>query len=273
MASPRSWRAATTGATSRCSAAVEVAVDLLVDDALGGGDLAAPAGDGLVGEALEVVHVEQGDAGQAADRRVDVAGHGDVDDEQRPATPGGQDGLEVGRLEQRLGRPGGGQQDVGGLEGGGEVVPLHGPAAAAARPGRWPGPRCGWRRGPGPAAGAAARRLGHGLAHLAGPDHQRGPPGQRSRAAPAAMATAACDSEVVPRAMAVSDRTRLPASTAWRNSIDSTGPAAALGAGRPPRRCVTWRRISPSPSTAESSPGGHPEQVPHGRRRRGRSTA
>ena len=49
----------------------------------------------------------------------------------------------------------------------------------------------------------------------------------------AARATAACDSDVVPRAMAVSDRTRLPTSTAWRNSRSSTGPAAP-SPGPPP---------------------------------------
>ena len=46
-----------------------------------------------------------------------------------------------------------------------------------------------------------------------------------------ASATAACESDVVPRAMAVSDRTRLPTSRAWRNSVDSTGPAGRLVPG------------------------------------------
>ena len=68
-----------------------------------------------------------------------------------------------------------------------------------------------------------------------------------------ASATAACESDVVPRAMAVSDRTRLPTSRAWRNNVDSTGPAAdstrAVCQASP-----TWPRISLSPSTAESNP-------------------
>jgi len=68
-----------------------------------------------------------------------------------------------------------------------------------------------------------------------------------------ATATATCDSEVVPRAMAVSERTRLPTSSAWRNRVASTGPimpsTRAASQASP-----TWPRISPSPSTAESSP-------------------
>ena len=69
----------------------------------------------------------------------------------------------------------------------------------------------------------------------------------------AARATAACDMEVVPLAMRVSERARLPASRAWRNSTERVGPA-------PPSACArshasrTWPRISLSPSTAESSP-------------------
>ena len=67
------------------------------------------------------------------------------------------------------------------------------------------------------------------------------------------MATAAWESEVVPRAMAVSDRARLPTSMAWRNSRVSTGPAEP-SARASSQESRTWWRISPSPMMAESMP-------------------
>jgi len=67
------------------------------------------------------------------------------------------------------------------------------------------------------------------------------------------MATAPWESDVMPRAMAVSDRTRFPVSTACRNRLPRTGPEA--------RSCCAFshaRRTCPStsdsPSTAESRP-------------------
>ncbi len=75
------------------------------------------------------------------------------------------------------------------------------------------------------------------------------PPVRRS----AASATAPCDSEVIPRAMAVSERTRLPVSTAWRNRVPSTGPEACSPWARSHAR-RTWPSTSDSPSTAESRP-------------------
>ena len=75
------------------------------------------------------------------------------------------------------------------------------------------------------------------------------PPGRR----PVARATAPWDSEVMPRAMAVSERTRLPVSTACRNRAPSTGPdTCSSWALSQARR--TWPRTSDSPSTAESRP-------------------
>ena len=50
--------------------------------------------------------------GRWRDGGVDVAGHGDVDDQQRAAAAGGDDLLDVVDLEQRRGRAGGGEQHV-----------------------------------------------------------------------------------------------------------------------------------------------------------------
>ena len=51
------------------------------------------------------------------------------------------------------------------------------------------------------------------------------------------MATAACDTDVVWREIDVSERARLPTSTAWRNSRLSVGPT--VPSWRP--RSHAWR--------------------------------
>ena len=75
-----------------------------------------------------------------------------------------------------------------------------------------------------------------------------------------ATATAAWESEVVPRAMAVSERTRLPTSRAWRNSADSTGPAVWLRPGRLPGVADLAEDLA-LPEDGRVQPGGHLEQV------------
>ena len=50
-----------------------------------------------------------------------------------------------------------------------------------------------------------------------------------------AITTAACDTEVVERAMAVSVRARLPVSSAWRNSRFRPARGRAVEPGRLPR--------------------------------------
>ena len=60
-----------------------VALGLVVDDGVDGGDLPAAALDAGLGEGAQVVDVEQRHARQLADRRVDVAGHGHVDHQER----------------------------------------------------------------------------------------------------------------------------------------------------------------------------------------------
>ena len=66
----------------------EVALELVVDDRPHAGDLALAGRGADRGEGAEVVHVEEGDAGELTDGGVDVAGHGDVDDQQRAAGAG-----------------------------------------------------------------------------------------------------------------------------------------------------------------------------------------
>ena len=61
-----------------------VAIELLGDDLADVPDLLAPLRERLLAEGAEVVDVEQGHAEHLARAGVDVAGHGDVDDQQRP---------------------------------------------------------------------------------------------------------------------------------------------------------------------------------------------
>src|SRR5690606_32003443 len=60
-----------------------VALELLVEDRADGVDLPAAFGQAAVGEGAEVVHVEDGDAGDVGHGGLDVAGHGDVDEHER----------------------------------------------------------------------------------------------------------------------------------------------------------------------------------------------
>ena len=77
---------------------------------------------------------------------------------------------------------------------------------------------------------------GHALRHLARAEQQHPASRQAIRADRVAIATAACATEVMPRPMPVSVRTRLPTSSAWRNSRFSADPVVALGTG--PFPCV-----------------------------------
>ena len=124
----------------------EVALELVVDDRAHAGDLAGAGGGAGRGEGAQVVHVEQGDAGQldrprgrrrgARRCRRSAAG--------RPARAV-EHGRELVGLEERRGGAGGGEQhvDVGqrarrGRRGGP-------PGRRCARPGPRRCPRCGWR--------------------------------------------------------------------------------------------------------------------------------
>ena len=76
-------------------------VDLVADDAVDGRDLVGASVDAGLGEAAQVVDVEERDAGQVVHRRIDVAGDGDVHDQQRAATALGHDRREVVVLDHR----------------------------------------------------------------------------------------------------------------------------------------------------------------------------
>ena len=67
----------------------------LVDNGLGARDLGPASRQILLHDALQVVDVVQEDLFDLADLWVDVAWHGDVDDEQRFGAPPAQDHLDV----------------------------------------------------------------------------------------------------------------------------------------------------------------------------------
>src|SRR3954471_17101911 len=69
----------------RAPRAIDAARDLGGDDRRGAARLERPAGAVRDGGHAEVVDVEQDDAGQGADRRLDVARHGEVEADEGPA--------------------------------------------------------------------------------------------------------------------------------------------------------------------------------------------
>ena len=75
------------------------------------------------------VDVEQGDAEDLRDAGVDVAGHGDVDDEHRPIVTPAHRLLDVGPLDEHVVGAGGRQHDVGLGQRGRDVVEADGPAS------------------------------------------------------------------------------------------------------------------------------------------------
>ena len=88
MPSACSWSWATSGAAWRAAHLLAVAVDLLGHDVADLGRLGGALGYAAGGPVAQVVEVEQRDAGQVGDGGVDVAGHGHVDHQQRPAGGG-----------------------------------------------------------------------------------------------------------------------------------------------------------------------------------------
>ena len=71
-------------------------LELLVDDGFGAGDLAGPAREVFADRRLQVVDVVQEDLLDFSGGRLDVARHGDVDDEQRAVAPRPHDRLRRG---------------------------------------------------------------------------------------------------------------------------------------------------------------------------------
>src|SRR5437667_4226178 len=91
--------------------------DLALDQALGGRGLLLPLAQVGLGHRAQVVEVVEEDAFQLAGRRVDVARHRDVDEEQRPevaAAPGRPDVLDVLAADDDAGSAGAADDDVGG---------------------------------------------------------------------------------------------------------------------------------------------------------------
>ena len=237
-----------------------VAVELVGDDLAHLADLLAALRERLLAERPQVVDVEQGHAEHLARAGVDVAGHGDVDDEQRRA----RRARSITRF------------DVAALD---EDVRWRRwtRAARRTRRARRGSRRAGSARPPTRAASSAARdavrlattisrdagageRERHAFAH-ARRRRARGRGGRRaSRGGSVASATAADETDTAWRPMAVSVRARLPTSIAWRNVRDRSGPLA-------PSRSATLPRLA---DLAEDlaladdhrvEPGGDAEEV------------
>ena len=211
----------------------QVALELLVEDGLGGRHLAPALGQARVGEGPQVVHVEPGDAGDLAHGHVDVAGHGDVDDEQRPVGPLGHHRDQVACSTMGAWRTGGGEQQVDLGQVLGELDQRHGPAADPLRPGPRPGCGCGWppaprprrrRRAPRPCPRPCRRR------RAAAPTCRRG-----RRAGPGPWPPPACDTEAMLRPMAGLGAGPLAGLEGVADQQVEHGAGGVLGAAAPRR--------------------------------------
>ena len=100
------------GTTSSEALPVEEGIRLAGDDALGACGLLTAACERLRYDGLEVVHVVEVAALEVVDRRVEVARHGEVDEEERGATAGALNALELGAREDRPRRARAGDDDV-----------------------------------------------------------------------------------------------------------------------------------------------------------------
>ena len=104
-------------ASNRCRSATTVGIararplprreprQLLGDDRLGARDLGAAPREVLLDDALQVVDVVEEHLLDLAHRRIDVARHGDVDDEQRVGAPAPGHRLDVVARDDRPLRP------------------------------------------------------------------------------------------------------------------------------------------------------------------------
>ncbi len=96
--------------------------DFLADDGFGGGGFAAAVGEVGGGYLLEVVDVVDEAAFDFVHAGVDVAGDGDVDEEHGAVAAALEEVLSVGAAEELLRGSGGGDDDVGAVGLGVEVV-------------------------------------------------------------------------------------------------------------------------------------------------------
>ena len=115
----------------------------LFDDRFGALELPAAPGEVLVDDRPQVVDVVEEHLIEVPDGRLDVARHGDVDDEERPVAPRPHGLLDPRPSEHRIRRPGRGDHDVGGGQRVVEPVPAGPPLRRAASPGPAPSPASG----------------------------------------------------------------------------------------------------------------------------------
>ena len=224
--------------------------------------LGGALGDAAGGPVAQVVEVEQGDAGELGDGGVDVAGHGDVDDEQRAAGAWPRS-TDVGARSTTDAGAGGREQHVG-------VGERARPARRTARPGP-----------PTRSASSTARscvRLATTISPTPGAGQRDGrcprPSRRRRRRAPCAPASEPRRSVAISTA-AWRHRRRRPADAGL-----GAGPLADLegvaeqqvqrGAGARPRAWAishalrTWPRISRLAEHGRVEPGRDLEQVGDG---------
>ena len=100
-------------------------LDLFGDDRVGAIQLPGAPRHVLLHDPLQVVDVVEEDLIQIARVRLDVARHGDVDDEKRPAAPRPHDVLDPRARQHRLGGAGRRDHDVGGGQRVGQRRPRH----------------------------------------------------------------------------------------------------------------------------------------------------
>src|SRR5207244_75326 len=78
---------------------------LLLHDRLGGGDMLEAVLEGLLADPFQIVDVEKTGPIAVVDPRVEIARHGDVQDDDRAARPGYLDFFVALARDDRLGRP------------------------------------------------------------------------------------------------------------------------------------------------------------------------
>ena len=130
MLSNRCRSATTVGIAPRDAEPGAELLDFLGDDRLGARDLAGAPREVLADGRLQIVDVVEEHLLDLAGRRLDVARHRDVDDEQRPVAPRPHHRLDVRLGEDRRGRAGGRDDDVAGAERGVQLLPRRGAGAA-----------------------------------------------------------------------------------------------------------------------------------------------
>ena len=106
-------------------------LDLLLDDPLGPPRLGLTDLAIAVGHRLEIIDVVQRDALQAPAGGIDIPGHREIDQQQRALLPGAHDVGDLPHLQEKMGRCGGGDDDVGLQERLGQLVEGHAGAVVA----------------------------------------------------------------------------------------------------------------------------------------------